>query len=953
MRRRNRWFAILTLIALFSAGWTLAQQQPAATPIPAASLALNQPIPVEAAITVATLPNGLRYYIRQNKQPLNRAELRLVIKAGSVLEDDDQQGLAHFVEHMAFNGTKNFPGEEVVKFLQSTGMRFGADVNASTGFDETTYMLTVPTDKPEILEKSFLVLEDWAHNVTFDNAEVEKERGVILEEWRLRRGAGARMTDKLFPLLLEGSRYADRLPIGKTDIIQNAKTERLKQYYADWYRPNLMAVVVVGDIDKAAVEALIKKHFGPLTNPANSRERKIFDIPDHDGAIFAILSDKEATSTGFEIGNLLPARGQSTVGDYRQHMVDALFSGILSSRLQEIAEKPNAPFLGAGAGRSQFIARTKDEAALEGAVKPGGVVAGMEAVLAEAQRVERFGLTATELDREKQDTLRAYERMLTQKEARTSASHAAEQIRNFITGESLPGADLEYALQQRFLPTITLDEVNKLSREWFGGDKNRIVIVTAPETAGVPLPTSTQLTAVIKDAASKTLTAYVDSAGGQNLMDSSPKPGTVVKTTTRAQNITEWELSNGARVVLKPTDLKADEILLQAISPGGTSLASDADYIPASTATGVVTAGGLGKFNRIDLGKTLSGKVASARPFISEIQEGVSGSASKKDLETMFQLVHLTFTEPRLDREAFQVQASQTRSVLENQAADPGFAFSKALTEAIYKNHVRRRPTTAETVDKWNLDKSFAFYKSRFADASDFTFLLIGDFDLAMMKPLVEKYVASLPATRRKENFKDIGATYAKGVIEKTVEKGIEPKSQQAIVFTGPFQWDQTQRIAIRAMGMVLSDRLREAIREELGGTYSISASPSVGKLPRSEYMFTIQFGGDPSRMPALVKRVYEEIEKFKLNPPKPEETAQVKALLLREWETNVRQNSYLLGQLVGKYQFGEDPTTLWLVPDFYNKLDGSWIQNAAKTYLDTKNRVQVTLMPEKTASKE
>jgi zinc protease len=293
------------------------------------------------------------------------------------------------------------------------------------------------------------------------------------------------------------------------------------------------------------------------------------------------------------------------------------------------------------------------------------------------------------------------------------------------------------------------------------------------------------------------------------------------------------------------------------------------------------------------------------------------------------------------------------KSALENQEADPGFAFSKALTEALYKNHVRRRPTTADTVDKWNLDKSVAFYKSRFADASDFTFLLIGDFDLATMKPFVEKYLASLPATRRRENFKDIGATYAKGVVEKTVEKGIEPKSQQAIIFTGPFQWDQTQRIAIRAMGMVLSERLREAIREELGGTYSISASPSASKLPRSEYMFSIQFGGDPARLPALTKRVYEEIEKFKMSAPKPQEVADVKSLLLREWETNVRQNSYLLGQLAGKYQFGEDPASLWLVPDFYNRLDGSWIQNAAKTYLDTKNRVQVTLMPEKTAEKK
>jgi zinc protease len=358
-------------------------------------------------------------------------------------------------------------------------------------------------------------------------------------------------------------------------------------------------------------------------------------------------------------------------------------------------------------------------------VKDGGVEQGLEAIVAEAQRVDRFGFTPTELEREKQDTLRGYERMLTQKETRTSSSHAEEYVRNFLMGESLPGADLEYAFHQRFLPQITLDEVNRLSKEWFGTDRNRIVVGDLPrKKADVPLPTSTQLTAVLKAAPSKTLTAYVDSAGSASLMDSTPKGGTIVKTTAREPGITEWELSNGVKVVLKPTNLKADEILFQAISDGGTSLASDADYVPASSAVNLVTAGGLGKFNLVDLRKTLTGKVASARPFISEIQEGVSGGASRKDLETMFQLIYLTFTAPRLDRDAFTVQVTQAKTILANQAADPEFAFSKALSEALYQNHPRRQPMTVETIAKWDLDKSFAFYKERFADASNFTFYL-------------------------------------------------------------------------------------------------------------------------------------------------------------------------------------------------------------------------------------
>ena len=603
MKRSLTLLTLLSLQVFLTASSFVAQQQQPAAPA-ATTLALNQAIPVESSITVATLPNGLRYYVRINKEPRNRAELRLVVKAGSTLEDDDQQGLAHFVEHMGFNGTKNFPHEDLVKFLQSTGMRFGADVNASTGFDETTYILTIPTDKPEIVEKSFQVLEDWAHNVTFDPDEVEKERGVIMEEWRLRRGAGARVNDKLYPLLLEGSRYADRLPIGKTEVIQNFKHDRLKQFYTDWYRPDLMAVVAVGDFDKAAIEGMIKAHFAPIpAAPKTARERKVYDIPDHKGALFAILSDKEMTTTSVEMDNLLPARERETVGAYRQTLVNRLFSGMISARFSEIAQKPGSPFVAASAGRSNFIAKTKDIASLSALVKDGGVGPGTDALIAEAQRVERFGFTATELDREKRSMLRSYERMVTQKESRTSASHAAEHIRNFVAGESIPGADLENALAQRFVPQITLAEVNALAKEWFGGLDNRLVIVTGPDKAGVPLPTESQMTAILKDAAAKPVSAYVDTVGSQTLMDALPEPGKVVKTSTREPGITEWELSNGVKVVLKPTDFRPDEILFQAFSPGGTSLVSDEDFRAISSATSAVTGGGLGKFSAIDFAK--------------------------------------------------------------------------------------------------------------------------------------------------------------------------------------------------------------------------------------------------------------------------------------------------------------------------------------------------------------
>jgi zinc protease len=431
-------------------------------------------------------------------------------------------------------------------------------------------------------------------------------------------------------------------------------------------------------------------------------------------------------------------------------------------------------------------------------------------------------------------------------------------------------------------------------------------------------------------------------------MDTLPAPGRIVKTSTREPGITEWELSNGVKVVLKPTDFRPDEILFQAFSPGGTSLVSDADYPAVSSATSAVAAGGLGKFNAIDLRKVLTGKVASAGPSIGELQEGMSGSASKKDLETMFQLVYLRFTAPRLDKDAFEAQKTQLRTILANQAADPAFAFSKVRVETTYNNHPRRQMDTIETVDKWDLEKSFAFYKDRFSDASDFTFVFVGDLDLAALRPFAERYLASLPATHRTENWKDIGARVTPGVIAKTVEKGIEPKSQVSIFYSGPFEWDDMPRIEINAVAQILQERLREAIREELGGTYSITASGGGSRIPRKEFTFSVQFGCDPQRVPDLLKRVYAEMEKLKDEGPTAQEMTSLKATLLRGYETNSRQNAFVMSQLVGRYQFNEDPAEAWKLPEFYNKLDAEGIRKAAKTYLSSDNRIQVTLMPEK-----
>ncbi len=933
--------ALVPMLSLVSA-----QQSPGG--VQAQQPALTTTLPADPQVTVGRFANGLRYYIRVNRKPENRAELRLVVNAGSVLEDNDQQGLAHMVEHMAFNGTKHFAKQEIVSFMESIGMRFGPSLNAFTSFDETVYMLQVPTDKPDVLDKSMLILEDWAHNLSFDPAEIDKERGVIVEEWRLGRGANARMQDKQFPVLFKGSRYAERLPIGKKEIIETFKYDRLKAFYADWYRPDLMAVIAVGDFDKAAIEGLIKTHFASLPAAAAPKPRPTFDVPDHAETLYTVATDKEATMTAVAVYNLLPVRDPTTVGAYRQQIVEQLLTGMLSRRLGELAQKADPPFLFAGGGRGSFV-RSKDVSALNAAVKDGGVERGLDALLVEGDRIARFGFTATELDRQKRDVLRQMERTFDERDKQESSTFASEYIRNFTQREPFPGIAYEFALYQRFVPEITLEEINALGKTWMS-DKSRVVMVQAPEKTGVAVPDDAKLATVIKDAAGRTITPYVDTVTGQKLMNTLPEPGKIVKITTKdPYGITEWDLSNGAKVVLKPTSFKQDEIVFRATAPGGTSLAGDADYIPAMTAAQVISAGGIGTFSAVELPKVLSGKAASVRPIIGELEEGLMGSASPKDLETLFQLINMTFTQPRADPTIFGILTSQMKTMLANQEASPGYAFNVALQTTLYQNHLRALPLTAAAVDRMSLEKSLAFYKDRFADASDFTFVFVGTFELDSMKPFVERYLASLPSLHRNEKWKNIGMAPVTGVVPKVVKKGVEPQSQVGIVFSGPMKYNRDQRVAIRALGMVLDTKLRESLREDLSGTYGVSVTPGYMQIPEERYTFSIRFGCNPTRTDELVKAVFKEIAALKADGPTEKQVSDVREALGREFETNTKQNNYLLTQIYLRYQVPSDLGEFFTLGDFYKTgVTTALIHDAARTYLNTDNYVQVTLLPEK-----
>jgi zinc protease len=920
--------------------------QPPAVATSVQDAPLGQTIPVDPLITVGRLPNGLRYYVRANRMPQARAELRLVVNAGSVLEDDDQRGLAHFVEHMSFNGTLHFPNQDVAGFMQSLGMRFGAHVNANTSFDETVYELQIPTDKPEVIDRSLLILEDWAHNVTFDPVEIDKERGVILEEWRLGLGADERIHDTEFPILLKGSRYAERLPIGRPEIIRNVNHERLKQFYTDWYRPDQMAVIAVGDFDKSAIEALIKSHFGPIPAAASPKPRPAYTVPDQPGTVYSLITDVEATATRIDVIGKMAARPQATVGAYRQQMAERLFGGMLSARLDEITQKPDAPFLAAGTDR-QLLVRAEESTTLAAVVPEGGVERGLAALFTEIDRVARFGFTATELDRTKLNLQRSLERAVVEKDKSPSGPLADEFVRNFIHNEPIPGIVYEFGLIQRFLPQITLAEVNSLAKEWVP-DRNRLVVVSAPEKARASLPSDAKLAAVIAAASGAPLTAYVDTVSTQPLLANLPSPGTIATTSTNeALGITEWTLSNGVRVVLKPTTFKQDEILFRAVSPGGTSVASDQDYIPAVTADQVIPQGGLGSLRNVDLDKILAGRSVSVRSDISETEEGLGGGASRKDLETMFQLVYLTFTAPRADPVAFRVLTEQWKVALANRAELPDTVFAEALTAALSQNHLRAQPMTTARIDQMNLDKSLAFYKDRFADASDFVFVFVGTFDLATMKPLVERYLGSLPALHRHEIVKDVGPHPPAGVVEQQVRRGIEPKSQVSIVFSGPFQNDELHRVVMRAMAETLAGNLHTRLREDLGGTYGVSVEPSFTERPTEEYRLTVSFGCDPARTESLVKAAFQVIEQFKNAGPGLGQVADTKAALVRDFESNSQRNDYLLNRLLYKYEYGEDVKEVFGMQPFYDQLTPGVLRDAARTYLNTNRYVEVTLLPE------
>ena len=918
-----------------------------ATRVPAGiDTASATPLPRDPRVVVGTLPNGIRYYVRRNAKPEKRAELRLVVNAGSILEDDDQRGLAHFLEHMAFNGTARFPKNQLVSYLESVGMRFGPDINASTSFDETIYELQIPTDSSSIEGKAFDILEDWARGISLDSTEIEKERGVVIEEWRLGRGADARMADKQLPILLQGSRYAERLPIGQKATLETFKPATIARFYADWYRPDLMAVVAVGDFEPTQIEQLIKAHFGDVPAKPNARARTKFGVPDQDSTLVAIATDKEAEYTTASVYFKMPHRQSTTVGGYREDLTEALFGTMLNDRLDEIRQKPDAPFIGAGGGKSTFLG-DRDAFTLTAFVPDGGVLRGLDAVLAEAVRVQKHGFTETELDRAKQNLMRSYERTYAERDKRQSATLAGEYIRNFLNNESIPGIEYEYPLAQQLVPGITLAAVNRLAGDWLN-QRDRVIAVNAPEKAGVTVPDAKQLLAVFDSASGRDLAAYDDGNASRPLVERAPKAATITATSRVPEvGVTNWTLSNGIRVILKPTDFKADEVLILGTSPGGASLMTPTEFPRAREATTLVTEGGVGAFTQTDLQKALAGKAASAFPGIGELTEQMFARGSPKDLETVFQLMYLYFTSPRIDSTAVLALKQRLRAALANRGVSPDQAFSDTLSVTLSSHHQRTQPVTVSTVDSLDLGASARFYRDRFADASDFTFVIVGNFTVDSIKPLVLTWLGGLPATRRKETWKDIGVHTPTGVVTRDVRRGTEPKARTVIVFNGPFEWTRENRYALASLAEVLRMRLRDVLREELGGTYDVSVSQSSERDPRPEYQFSIDFGSAPDRVDTLRAAVFRELERIKRDGPTAEEIEKVREIQRRGEETEVKQNGFWLNALASAARYGQDPRLILRRSELRASLTPALVRDIARKYVNESRYVQVRLLPE------
>jgi len=907
-------------------------------------------IPFDASVKTGKLKNGLTYYIKKNAKPEKKVDLRLVINAGSILENDDQQGLAHFMEHMNFNGTKRFPKNKLVDYLQSIGVKFGQHLNAYTSFDETVYFLPIPSDNPEKLENGFNIIEDWAFNANLTPEEIEKERGVVLEEYRLGLGAQKRMMGRYLSKMMYNSHYAERLPIGKKEILEKFKYDKIVSFYKDWYRPDLMSVIVVGDIDVAEIEKKIIAHFSNYQNPKNERPRKVFEVPNHKETFVAVESDKEATSAQVQLvyKDYDSPKTIVTIKDFKDEMIEGLFATMLNTRLSELTNSATPPFTYGYSYHGQTWARNKKAFQSVALSQEDKQLSALKVLVTENERVRKFGFTQGELDRSKAEFLANIEKAYNDRNKTNSDRFVGEYQSHFLEKEPSPGIEWIFNTMKQIIPLIDLKDVNGLIKDFIKED-NRVIVLTGPEKENLKKPSEQEVLDALKVNTDE-IKPYVDEAVATSLLRNEVKPGSIVKRQSNEKIGTKTLfLSNGVKVTYKNTDFKNDEVLFEAISFGGSNLYSNEEIKKVQFANGALTEAGFSGLKLNDINKFMTGKIARVNPYIGSNTEGLTGNATPKDLEYLFQMIYAYFTDLNLDPKAFEGYKQKQSAYYKNLASQPNFYFQQEFQSYLNKENPRFNGLVPDEKTWGETDYSMAYnkYKERFANAGDFEFYFVGNIDDKTMEAYATKYLASLPSLDKKEKAVDLGYRMLKGDLKKVVNKGKDPKSSVIIMYYGDAVYSPKEAFAMQALGEVLTIKLIEQLRENESGVYGISARGSMSKVPNGAYSFSIGFPCGPENADKLVISALNELQKIIDNGPEAKDIVKFKEAELLDNKKDLKENKYWLSNFSKSYVNGNSPDEVLQNEEKINAITAKDIQEVAKKYL-TKDKVIGMLMPEK-----
>ena len=910
------------------------------------------PLPVDKNVRIGQLDNGLTYYIRHNKLPENRAEFYIAQKVGSILEEPQQRGLAHFLEHMAFNGTKNFPGDDkglgVIPWCETVGIKFGTNLNAYTSIDETVYNISnAPIDRTGVLDSCLLILHDWSNYILLKDDEIDKERGVIREEWRSRNSGMLRVYTDLLPTIYQGDKYADCMPIGSIDVINNFPYKDIRDYYHKWYRPDLQGIVIVGDIDVDTVEAKLKAVFADVQKPVNPAERTYYPVTDNKEPIVAIGTDKEVDDPSIEIyfkQDATPDSEKNNVGYLASQYMTSMISSMLNARLSELVQSANPPFTRASSYYSDFfVAKTKEAFALSASSKADGIETALKTLLQETERARRFGFTESEYARARANYLQSLESAYNEREKTKHGSYVREYVQNFLNGEPIPGIEAEYAMMNQLAPNIPLQAMNMVMQQLVP-DSNQVVIIAGPAKEGLKYPTKEEVINLLKGMKDLDLQAYVDKVSDEPLMKEAPKGGKIISEKEGdIYGSTKLVLSNGVTVYVKKTDFKADEIRMKGTSLGGKSIFPDKDALNFAVMDNVIAVGGLGNFSQVDLTKVLAGKKVSVNAGLGATTENVFGTCSPKDFETMMQLTYLTFTTPRKDAEAFESFKNRMKAQLESAQENPLSSINDSLQKAMYNNHPRVVMMKPEMVDQIDYDRILEMYNDRFKDASDFTFYFVGNIDLETAKPLIAEYLGALPAINRKETFKDTKMSIRKGVYKNEYAKEQQtPTATIVFLYSGKAPYTLKNDILLSFATQVLDMVYTEEVREKEGGTYGVNCFGDLQKYPKEQLLLQIVFQTDPAKKDKLAGIVVDELKKLAAEGPSDVHLQKVKEYMLKKYADNQKENGYWMNNLNDYFYYGMDMTEGYT--DIVNSITAKDIQKFVSDLLKQGNEIEVTM---------